>query len=258
MNSFKDNHTEITSTNKRSKLKIWNKLMIKLDKNGSSKFNNFGFHHIHNDKKVSLLTTDEADRYQIQMYDHIIQKEDIYYKDILEISSGKGGGAAYINKYYTPKSYTAIDASSRNINFCNSNYNEPCLKFIKSEYLNIPFENELFDFIINIESAKNNVDFPKFLDEIYRVLKYKGVLLFADIIETNNVETIKHYLRMGGFTIEHKQDITQNVIKALEINLSVNKEIETAKSKLNNESKLYNSFVSGKLKYMSFTLKKVS
>ena len=148
-------------------------------------------------------------------------------------------------------------------------YNEPGLSFVKGDATNIPFEKDSFDIVINIESTGFCDNLPKLFDEVYRVLRKDGIFLFADIIESNNVETVKHQLRMAGFIIEYKQDITRNVIAAL--NEDNKRKEELIKEQIpgimkktfrqfagTKDSERYRSFINGDLKYMSFVLKKIS
>ncbi len=268
MNVFVEKYHVFPETTKKPMWQIMHKLMIRFDKNISVKFMNYGFHHLEKDKKISLLKDEEKDRYCIQLYDHVTEKVDLYYKDVLEVGSGRGGGASYLNRYYTPKSYTGLDISHSLINFCNIYYKEPCLSFVKGDGNKLPFDKNSFDIVINIESGRCCGNLPTFFNHVYDVLRKDGVFLFADIIEHNKVETLKHYLRMAGFTIEYKQDITDNIMAALS-NDSKRKEA-LIKEKIpffmqnsfrqfagTKDTEKYNSFKDGQLKYMSFVLKKI-
>lgn len=269
MNTLVEKYQTMPEARKKPMWQILHKLMIRFDKKISVKYMNYGFHHLQEDKKISLLNTDEENRYQIQLYDHVVEKVDLYHKDILEVGSGRGGGASYLNHYYTPKNYTGIDISTSTVEFCNMYYNEPGLSFVKGDATNLPFDDKSFDSVINIESTGFCDNLPKLFNEVYRVLRDDGSFLFADIIESNHIETVKHQLRMAGFTIEYKQDITRNVIAALN-------EDNKRKEKLIKEqipgmmkktfrqfagtvdSERYKSFIDGKYKYLSFVLKKIS
>ena len=145
-----------TTKIKQPRRQMWQKLMIRFDKDISFKYTNCGFHHLEEKDKISLLEKDENDRYYIQLYEHIIKEVDVYYKDILEIGSGRGGGSSYINRYYDPKSLTGLESSKATIDFCKRYYSEPGLKFVNGELMNLPFENESFDIIISVESFRFN------------------------------------------------------------------------------------------------------
>jgi len=243
--------------------------MNKTDTNTKNKFINYGFMPLSEDKEINLLYDDEKNRPFIELYDHVISKVDVYYKDILEVSSKRGGGASYINRYYSPKTYTGLETTNNLINFCNSYFNEPGLTFVKGSAEDLPFNNESFDCIINIGAARYYNDLPRFLNEVYRVLRNDSFLIFADIIEIRNLETVKHFLRMAGFTIENKEDITKNIIKFM-----TNPEFQQNKPRKERipdfmkkafspfiktkDSDISESLLNGNSVYMSFVLKKIN
>src|ERR1700744_1324176 len=48
---------------------------------------------------LELEAADEANRYPIQLYNRVASAVDLRGKDVLEVGSGRGGGAAFIQKY---------------------------------------------------------------------------------------------------------------------------------------------------------------
>jgi hypothetical protein len=54
-----------------------------------------------------LRSSDERDRLCIQLYLHAIDHSDMRGKDVLEVGSGRGGGASYISRYLQPRSETS-------------------------------------------------------------------------------------------------------------------------------------------------------
>jgi ubiquinone/menaquinone biosynthesis C-methylase UbiE len=269
MNLSNKNSTQYPDTVKESIWNLFTKKMSQKDTVKTTNFMNYGFKNLSADEDINLLHDDEKNRYFIQLYDHVISKVDLYYKDILEVSSGRGGGASYINRYYAPKTYTGIESSKNLVNFCNSYYSEPGLSFIKASEKDIPFENESFDVVINIGNARFYDDLPQFLNEVYRVLRKNALFVFADFIEKNQLETVKHNLRMAGFTIEHKCDISKNIAAFIQDEniheYKFQKEgipgfMKKAFSPFikTNDSVSSESLLNGKELYMNFVLKKVS
>jgi ubiquinone/menaquinone biosynthesis C-methylase UbiE len=259
----------MNETVKKSKWNILNKIMNHSEQNNTLKFMNYGYKHLSEDDKLNLLYDDEKNRYYIQLYNHVISKAELYYKDILEVSSGKGGGASYINRYYTPKTYTGMEVTNNLVNFCNSYYNEPGLAFVKGNIDHLPFDKDSFDIVINIGSSRFYNNLPAFFNEVYRVLRKDSCFLFADIIEKNLLETVKHQLRMAGFTIEYKTNITGNIIATF--NDEQNSQDKSFKERIpgfmkkafspfihTNDSETQESLVQGRSVYISFVLKKIS
>ena len=268
MNISTQNNCEIPKTGKKPKQTILNKMITHSEQNKISNFMNYGYKHLSEEDKINLLYDDEKNRYYIQLYDHVISKVDLYHKDILEVSSGKGGGASYINRYYTPKTFTGLETTNNLVNFCKDYYNEPGLKFIKGYIEKLPFDKESFDAVINIGSSRFYDNLPAFFNEIYRVLRKDSFFLFADIIEKKVLETVKHHLRMAGFTIEYKKDITQNVIATFN---EEQKHQETSKEYIpdfmkkafspfikTKDSEISESLIHRQSVYVSFVLKKIN
>ena len=95
------------------------------------KFLNYGYVSL--DPKCELLKLDESDeleRYSVQLYNHTISGVNLKGKDILEVGSGRGGGASFITRYYKPNSYVGLDLSKKLIRLCKKNYSLPGLSFI--------------------------------------------------------------------------------------------------------------------------------
>src|SRR5215470_3638088 len=58
---------------------------------------------------IDLRPEEEENRACIQLYHHVATQECLRGKNVLEISSGHGGGAAYVARALQPKRYTGLD-----------------------------------------------------------------------------------------------------------------------------------------------------
>jgi len=138
-------------------------------------------------------------------------------KNVLEIGSGRGGGAAFIARNFNPSSITGIDLAIKAIAFCQQKHNKtPNVKFQQGDAENLLFPNETYDIAINIESSHCYGNFEKFISETHRVLKKDGLFYFADFRPKSATEKIKDSLLNAGFSIVHHRDITANVVKSLD------------------------------------------
>lgn len=73
-------------------------------------FMNYGYAPATADVDVPpLQSSDEPDRLCIQLYLHAIDHSDLQDKDVLEVGSGRGGGALFICRYLQPRSITGLD-----------------------------------------------------------------------------------------------------------------------------------------------------
>ena len=84
-------------------------------------FMNYGYAPLNDHSEtVKLGEADEPNRYFIQLYHHVVSAVDLTNLDVLEIGSGRGGGASYIKRYLKPKALTGVDFSDKAINFVNT------------------------------------------------------------------------------------------------------------------------------------------
>jgi ubiquinone/menaquinone biosynthesis C-methylase UbiE len=190
--------------------------MIRYDKDVTANFMNYGYHGLNGDPRLELEDADENDRYCIQLYDQVVNRADLFNKEVLEVGSGRGGGASYLARYYKPKSYTGLDISSSITKFCNAHYNIPGLSFRKGFAESLPFEPETFDAVVNVESARCYSSLDVFFKEVYRVLKPQGKFLFTDLIRPHKVEEVKTKLLENGFSVLNETEITANVVAGLD------------------------------------------
>lgn len=243
---------------------IWHRLLLRFDKDSNVYFMNYGYE---NGTPVKLNKEDEDDRYCIQLYDHVVESIDLKKLDVLEVGSGRGGGASYITRYKQPNSYTAMDICKGTIEFCNGYYNVPGLKFVKGEAEKQPFKDSSFDAVVNVESARCYGNISTFFKEVHRVLRPEGKFLFADMVDHGEVEEIKEKLAATGFKIVSSTEITKNVVKALEVdNERREKMIEKKAPKALQSSfkefagvkgsPRFDSFSNGTYQYYSFVLQK--
>jgi outer membrane protein assembly factor BamB len=62
---------------------------------------------------VTLEPADEPERYPIALYRHVATLAPIAGRDVLEVGSGRGGGASYIARYLMPRRMVGVDLSGK-------------------------------------------------------------------------------------------------------------------------------------------------
>lgn len=262
-----DNYCEFPTALRRPMWRIWHNLLIRFDKDSTVNFMNYGYAGLNGDKSIELKDEDEENRYCIQLYDHVVSNVNLENKKVIEVGSGRGGGANYIARYYKPQKYTGVDISSGVIKFCNQCYNVPGLTFLEGRAEKIPVETASYDALVNVESARCYSDIKLFFKEAHRVLNENGYFLFADMIENGEVEEIRNYLGKCGFKIISEKNITKNVAKGLDLDTKrrerqIQKKVPGILQKSFEKfagtkgSTRYNSFNNGTFEYWSFVLKK--
>jgi ubiquinone/menaquinone biosynthesis C-methylase UbiE len=164
-----------------------------------------------------LEASDERDRLCIQLYLHVIDHCDLQDRDVLEVGSGRGGGASYMSRYLQPRSMTGMDFSQEAVDLCNRHRLAPSLTFVCGDAQSMPFPASSFDAVVNIESSHCYESMETFLSEVCRVLRPGGRFLFADLRSTEGVNTLREQFDACGLTVERQTDITANVLTALQL-----------------------------------------
>jgi ubiquinone/menaquinone biosynthesis C-methylase UbiE len=164
-----------------------------------------------------LQSSDERNRLCIQLYLHAIAHADLQDKDVLEVGSGRGGGALFISRYMQPHSMTGLDFSQAAVDLCNRNRFAPGLIFVCGDALSMPFPASSFDAVVNIESSHCYESMDAFLSEVRRVLRPGGRFFFADLRSVEGVDTLREQFNVCGLTVEKQTDITANVLTALRL-----------------------------------------
>ncbi|MCF6365300.1 MAG: class I SAM-dependent methyltransferase [Bacteroidales bacterium] len=193
--------------------KIWYWYISTIDKNAEVIFMNFGYSKDSN--KIDLKEEDEPNRYSAQLYHLVASGVEIKNKNILEVGCGRGGGLSYVNRYFSPAKVTGVDLNNKAIEFCKKYYKEGNETFFQANAQVLPFENDKFDVVLNVESSHRYLQMDLFLNEVKRVLKKGGYLSFTDFRESNEIEELHKQIVDAGFIIEQHEDITENVVEAL-------------------------------------------
>ena len=129
---------------------------------------------------LPLAASDERSRFGIQLYHRTATQADLSGKQVLEVSCGHGGGASYLVRTLRPASYTGLDFNADGIAFCRKRHILDGLDFVHGDAESLPFADESFDAVINIEASHAYPHFPRFLAEVARVLRPGGHFLYAD------------------------------------------------------------------------------
>ncbi|MDT5005368.1 MAG: hypothetical protein QOJ24_2544 [Mycobacterium sp.] len=165
---------------------------------------------------LQLASSDEPDRFPIQLYHRTATQVDLAGKEILEVSCGHGGGASYLMRTLHPKSYTGLDLNTVGIEFCRRRHTLSGLSFVHGNAENLPFNDQCFDAVINVEAAINYRDVPRFFAEVQRVLRLGGRFLYADIRYDDEIATWEADLADIPMRLLSEQVINAEVMRGLE------------------------------------------
>ena len=117
---------------------------------------------------------------------------------MLECSSGHGGGASYLTRTLKPASYTGLDFNADGVAFCKKRHKLPGLDFVQGDAKNLPFPDESFDAVINVEASHIYPDFDRFVSEVKRVLRPGGHFLYVDFRNRDNFRAWESDLANSG------------------------------------------------------------
>ena len=167
---------------------------------------------------LPLAESDEPNRFCIQQYHVTATHVDLSAKQVLEVGCGHGGGASYLTRTLHPASYTGLDLNPAGIALCRKRHNLPGLDFVRGDAENLPFPDQSFDAVINIESSHCYPRFPRFLAEVARVLRPGGHFLYSDLRPRVAIAEWEAALADAPLRMQSQTEINTEVVRAMEKN----------------------------------------
>lgn len=196
-------------------LRPWYEYISRLDKKGDVVFMNYGYSSS-TLADLRLNPKDEINRYSIQLYEKLVSGQVLAGKSVLEIGSGRGGGAAYLAGYHKPERYIGVDLTRGAIKFAAKHHIHPNLEFMIGDAQRLEFEDASFDLVLNLESSHCYPDFKAFVQECYRVLTPGGKFAFADWRRAEDVSQVGDMLNATGFVTLEYEDIGEGILEAID------------------------------------------
>ncbi|WP_231987346.1 fatty-acid O-methyltransferase Mtf2 [Mycobacterium sp. 852014-50255_SCH5639931] len=167
---------------------------------------------------VPLSPSDEPNRYFIQLYHRTATQVNLNGKQVLEVGCGHGGGASYLMRTLHPASYTGLDLNPAGIAFCRERHKLAGLEFMQGDAEDLPFPDQSFDAVINIESSHLYGQFSRFLAEVTRVLRPQGHFLYADFRFTDTIAGWEAELANAPMRTLSQAVINSEVVRGMEKN----------------------------------------
>ncbi|MGB8206584.1 MAG: class I SAM-dependent methyltransferase [Mycobacterium sp.] len=168
---------------------------------------------------VPLQASDEPHRYFIQLYHRTATQVDLSGKRVLEASCGHGGGASYLVRTLHPASYTGLDLNPAGIEFARKRHNLPGLDFVEGNAEELPFADQSFDAVINVEASHLYPHFARFLAEVARVLAPGGHFLYTDFRRRREIPEWDAALAEAPIRMLSREDIDADVLRGNEKNV---------------------------------------
>ncbi|WP_054144050.1 class I SAM-dependent methyltransferase [Bosea sp. AAP35] len=179
------------------------------------RFMNYGF--VDQAAAFPLHSDDEPDRPFIGLYAQAVAGLPITDAQVVEIGSGRGGGARYIARYHNPAWVVGIDYSATTVGRARGlNDDAVGLSFEIGDAERLPLETASCDIVVNIESSHCYSDVPAFAREVARVLKPGGWFTFADMRGKAAIADLRRQLMVPGLQLRSERDLSAGVVAALD------------------------------------------
>ena len=165
---------------------------------------------------LPLAESDEPYRFPIQLYYRTATQADLSGKRVLEVGCGHGGGASYLMRTLRPASYTGLDLNRGAVACCRERHNLLGVDFVHGDAEQLPFPDQSFDAVINIESSGAYPHFSRFLAEVARVLRPEGRFLYADLRPRDSVAAWETALAGAPMRMLSQEVINAQVLRGME------------------------------------------
>ncbi len=253
---------------RRALWRLWYEVLAARSRSLDWPFMNYGYVELDGDSpSIPLAPADEPHRSCIQLYHFVATAVDLRGCDVLEVGSGRGGGADYVARYLGPRSVLGIDVSRRAVELCRRRYAARGLSFAWGDAEALPVPDAAADAVINVESSHCYGSMQRFVAEVTRVLRPGGSFLFADLRPAAGVDGLRQDLQRAGLVLTSERIITPNVVAALERDSARKRDLITRRvpSPLHRGfatfagipgTRLYNELRGGQLAYFSCVLRK--
>jgi ubiquinone/menaquinone biosynthesis C-methylase UbiE len=170
------------------------------------------------EESIELQAEEECEQhYSLRLYHRVASAIDLRGKDVLDVGCGRGGGASFVMRHLGPRSVTGVDYVQEAVASCNSRYRLEGLSFTRGDAEDLPFSEDSFDVVLNVESSHCYPSVDRFFEEVVRVLRTQGYLLFADLRAREQMDRLRDQLTRSGLSIVAEESITRNVLRALEL-----------------------------------------
>jgi ubiquinone/menaquinone biosynthesis C-methylase UbiE len=175
-------------------------------------FMNYGFAPLSED----LEGTAEPEKYCLQLYRQLLGNVDLRGRKVVEVSCGRGGGAAHVAATYQPASYLGIDISERNLGLATQRFSGvSTLSFQAGNAEALPLPDASCDALLNVEASHLYDNPARFFAEAFRVIKPGGTFYHVDLAWKDKDPPAM--IAAAGFQIASVEDITKNVVMALDL-----------------------------------------
>ncbi|HEY5980797.1 MAG TPA: class I SAM-dependent methyltransferase, partial [Microlunatus sp.] len=110
---------------------------------------------------------------------------------------------------------TGVDLAVRSIELSRRHRRVDGLRFVRGDALSLPFPDDSFDVVVNVESSHCYPSMAAFLAEVARVLRPGGLFAYADFRPAPEIPALLTRLSEGPLLLQASEDISTRVLAAL-------------------------------------------
>lgn len=181
-------------------------------------FLNYGF-AAGEDTESWVHVSDARYRCHLSLVRHVLRGVDLRNKTVLEVGCGRGGNCYYLARYTQVGQIVGLDCCLPNLALARRNTKLGKVQLLAGDAQQLPFADESFDVVLNLESAHCYRDFPRFLAEAARVLAKDGTFCFADLWDLEVIPVDwparEKAIANSSLKIVVREDIGEQVFRAL-------------------------------------------
>ncbi|TYP76805.1 class I SAM-dependent methyltransferase [Paenibacillus methanolicus] len=181
-------------------------------------FLNYGYVPTGNEQHAAIEPDEVWNRNSVKLLLEVVGGTAIRERDVIDIGCGRGGNIAALHKYFKPLSMVGLDICPANIAYCSAKSRLTEASYLVGDAENIPFADESFDVVLNIESAHAYPNRARFYQEVYRILRHGGVFLYTELMLEEEVVQNVRLLEEAGLSVIRNQDVTSNVLLSCDEN----------------------------------------
>jgi ubiquinone/menaquinone biosynthesis C-methylase UbiE len=178
-------------------------------------FMNHGFLDAEEGEDFSFLAErDQPWKYAINLVRHVVDGVAMDGQRILDVGCGRGGACSYYARYHHPREVIGVDLVPQNVAFCRIAHDGVAVTFLQGDAQQLPFPDDRFDVVSNIESSHCYPSLERFFTEVRRVLRPGGVFCYTDNMKAGDDDPRTALLERLGGRILRRRNITHEVIAA--------------------------------------------
>jgi phthiocerol/phenolphthiocerol synthesis type-I polyketide synthase E len=141
----------------------------------------------------------------------LIGPSDLGGRRVLDVGCGRGGTVALLADRYGAE-VTGVDLSPEAVAFCRRTHTQPGIRFEVGDAEHLPFGDESYDAVTNVESSHTYPNLRAFLAEVRRVLKPGGWFFYTDLLPVQRWAEVRVLLGAPRWAIRAERHITPNVL----------------------------------------------